>query len=389
MTITPMPEETGSNLPVAVPAISSELATRMEEARSMAAAGMLPRQYQQQPANIFLAQQYAIDLGLPITTVFTGIHVIEGKPSASSALIGALIQRAGHRIRFVEGTDSDGPTVTCVIIRRDDPEWEHKASWNMAKAKQAGLLGKNVWKQYPEAMLEARALTACARKACTDALFGVHYTPEELGAEVDQDGNPLGGASVNAKVPQNTWETAAPAALPSAPRAGAVGAPVAPPEPAEAAAEPPAKAKRTRKPKDAPEAAGAAPVGGPAEDEVVDAELVMEDKPLPTEDDRAAAERRAGQALLVGDLEELRDHYRGAQEAGLLGVDVKAAVERPERMVLGIRGQDTLPLQQALVAMSSHVRAHGMSVADYLDANPEQGNTQGQQESSWGHPNPA
>jgi hypothetical protein len=37
-------------------------------------------------------------------------------------------------------------------------------------------------------MLKARAITQCARDACEEALFGLHYTPEELGADVDEDG---------------------------------------------------------------------------------------------------------------------------------------------------------------------------------------------------------
>ena len=35
-------------------------------------------------------------------------------------------------------------------------------------------------------MLKSRAITQCARDACEEALFGLHYTPEELGAEVDE-----------------------------------------------------------------------------------------------------------------------------------------------------------------------------------------------------------
>ena len=37
-------------------------------------------------------------------------------------------------------------------------------------------------------MLKSRAITQCARDACDEVLFGLHYTPEELGAEVDEDG---------------------------------------------------------------------------------------------------------------------------------------------------------------------------------------------------------
>ena len=52
----------------------------------------------------------------------------------------------------------------------------------------AELLGKDVWKKYPASMLKSRAITQCARDACEEALYGLHYTPEELGAEVDEDG---------------------------------------------------------------------------------------------------------------------------------------------------------------------------------------------------------
>ena len=38
-------------------------------------------------------------------------------------------------------------------------------------------------------MLRARAITEVARMGASDALYGVIYTPEELGAKVDEDGD--------------------------------------------------------------------------------------------------------------------------------------------------------------------------------------------------------
>lgn len=40
-------------------------------------------------------------------------------------------------------------------------------------------------------MLKARAITEVARDACEEALMGMTYTPEEMGADVDEDGIPL------------------------------------------------------------------------------------------------------------------------------------------------------------------------------------------------------
>ena len=37
-------------------------------------------------------------------------------------------------------------------------------------------------------MLKARAIASAPGTPCEEALFGLHYTPEELGADVDEDG---------------------------------------------------------------------------------------------------------------------------------------------------------------------------------------------------------
>lgn len=166
----------------AAPAAS--LPEKMQYAKALAESGMLPGQYRKQPANLLYALEYAESLGLHPMAAITGIHVIEGKPSASAALISALVRRAGHKLR-VRGTDTEA---VAQIIRADDPDWTFEARWTLERAKKAGLTGKKVWQQYPAAMLKARAITEVARDACEEALSGMHYTPEELGANVNAEG---------------------------------------------------------------------------------------------------------------------------------------------------------------------------------------------------------
>ncbi|MEF3114511.1 hypothetical protein [Streptomyces chrestomyceticus] len=181
---------------------------KLDYCRAFAASGLLPRQYRQQPANLLYAVEFAESLGLHPMVAITGVHVIEGKPTASSALISALVRRAGHRLR-VKG---DATSATAQIIRADDPDWTFEVTFTIEDARRAGLLGKDVWKKYPAAMLKARAISAVARDACEEALFGVHYTPEELGAVVDQEGNPVYAAG---EIQRDTSEApAAPAAVP-------------------------------------------------------------------------------------------------------------------------------------------------------------------------------
>ena len=134
-------------------------------------------------------------LGLPPMAAMTGVHVIEGKPTASAGLISGLVRQAGHKLRVW----GDNKSATCEITRSDDPEHPFTVTWTLRKepgdnpsAEVAELLGKKVWQQYPASMLKSRAITQCARDACEEILYGLHYTAEELGAEVDEDGVVVG-----------------------------------------------------------------------------------------------------------------------------------------------------------------------------------------------------
>ena len=92
-------------------------------AKSLAGSSLLPKQYQRNPENLLYAIQYSQALGvIPIAAV-TGIHVIEGKPSASAQLIAGLVRRAGHklRVRF----DRPTMTATAEIIRADDADYTY------------------------------------------------------------------------------------------------------------------------------------------------------------------------------------------------------------------------------------------------------------------------
>lgn len=194
MTDQPTITETPPDVPPA-PAVGAEvvrfqgrnsLAAKVHYARELAQSGLLPAVYRGKPSNMLWAVEFGEMLGLSPMAAVTGVHVIEGKPTASAALISALVRRAGHRLR-VTGNDT---RAVAQIVRADDPDFTFESVWTLDRAKQAGLVGKDVWKKYPAAMLKARAITEAARDACEEALCGMHYTAEELGAAVDEDGNP-------------------------------------------------------------------------------------------------------------------------------------------------------------------------------------------------------
>jgi hypothetical protein len=162
--------------------MSDNLPALIDYSKALAASDLLPAEYRNKPANVLVAIEYGKALGLEPMSAIQGITVIKGKPTASAALMAGLVRRAGHILR-VTGNDK---RAECTIIRADDPDFEFKTVWTIERAKQAGLTSNQTWSKYPDAMLKARAISECARNACSEILAGVQYTSEELGAEPDE-----------------------------------------------------------------------------------------------------------------------------------------------------------------------------------------------------------
>lgn len=185
------------------------LPAKIQYAHELANSGLLPAAYRRNPANVLWAIEFGAMLSLPPMAAITGVHVIEGKPTASAGLISALVRRAGHRLRVT----GDDRLAVAEIVRCDDPEFTFRSEWTIKRAETAGLLAKKggTWQKYPAAMLKARAISEVARDACEEALSGVHYTPEELGAEVDEDGQVVDGEVVAPAAAPTPQVTEAPA----------------------------------------------------------------------------------------------------------------------------------------------------------------------------------
>lgn len=157
----------------------------MNWSRAMSQGNLMPRQYQGNPANLMFAAEYADALGISRIHVLTSIAVINGRPSPSADLMSAMVRQQGHKLR-VTGDDTYSEAV---LIRSDDPDFEYKARWDEAKARKAGLWGnKGPWSLYPGAMLRARAISEVVRMGASDVMAGGIYTPEEVGAVVDESG---------------------------------------------------------------------------------------------------------------------------------------------------------------------------------------------------------
>lgn len=159
----------------------TQLTAQMDFARAVSTGSMLPDSYRGKPADILLAVGLGQSMGLSPAESLYRISVIKGRPTASAELIAAQVRKAGHKLR-VKGDDT---TCTATIIRADDPDYPFEVTRDLAWAKGMSLADQPNYRKQPGTMLQWRAITAVARLACPEALYGVQYTPDEIDSTWD------------------------------------------------------------------------------------------------------------------------------------------------------------------------------------------------------------
>lgn len=135
-----------------------------------------------------------LGLGLNPYQALNDLHVVQGKSQMSSTLLGGQIKKSGrYDYRLVTLDDT-----MCVLRFFDRGEECGTSMFTMDDAKRAKLDGDN-WRQYPQAMLYARALSKGARMFCPDVFGGAVYAEGEI-----QDDGRIPEAP--ARVPQEITE---------------------------------------------------------------------------------------------------------------------------------------------------------------------------------------
>lgn len=159
---------------------AAALDTQMQFAKAVTASGgsILPKAYQGNPGNALIAINLGSSMGLDPAESLYRIDVIQGTPTASAELVASNVRKAGHKLRV--RVDEQAQSVTAEIIRADDPDYTYSVTRDMAWAKDMGLAGKDNYKKQPMTMLQWRAITAVARLAASEALYGVGYTADEI-----------------------------------------------------------------------------------------------------------------------------------------------------------------------------------------------------------------
>lgn len=166
------------------PVTAHELDVYLRQADVLAQSDIIPAAYRRKPANIIVAALTGRSIGWDALTAMRCGHVIEGTFSIKPEAMLALVRRAGHSV-----AGETGPEQATVTGRRRDTGDEMTVTFTLGDARAAGLAGKSTWKQYPASMCWARAVAQLCRMLFADVTMGLSYTPEELGASVNADGD--------------------------------------------------------------------------------------------------------------------------------------------------------------------------------------------------------
>lgn len=173
--------------------------TTIEEAWRMAKfyaeSELVPKNYRKRPADILVAIQYGMEMGLPPMAALTSIFVTNGRAALFGDGLLAVVLTApvyrdhdeyylvgGERREFLTAADlaKDDTAAVCTFHRTDSPR-PRTALFSIADAKKAGLWSKEgPWRDYPPRMLRHRARGFAAHDAFPDVLRGMQAEADAI-----------------------------------------------------------------------------------------------------------------------------------------------------------------------------------------------------------------
>jgi hypothetical protein len=155
-------------------------------AEYLACSTLVPQHYVGKPANIIVAMQYGMEIGLPIMQALQSIAVINGRPSMwGDGMLAVVMQHPAYE-KHEEYLRGEGDALEGVFEIQRRGHKLHTQTFSMADAKRAGLLGKQgPWSQYTGRMLKLRARGFALRDKFPDALRGIVSREESEDSVID------------------------------------------------------------------------------------------------------------------------------------------------------------------------------------------------------------
>jgi len=165
------------------PLIVSNYEEMIKVSKALAESTIIPKEYQKNPANCFVALEMAQRIGASPMMVMQNLYMVNGKPGWSSSFIIATINTSGRfKTPLQFKMEGSGENRSCIAfaISKDGTLCEGPKV-DIAMAKAEGWYQKNgsKWQTMPEIMLRYRAAAFFGRQYCPELLMGMQ-TVEEI-----------------------------------------------------------------------------------------------------------------------------------------------------------------------------------------------------------------
>lgn len=188
----------------------TDLNQAMTLAKTLATSQLIPRALVGKPADVLLIMIKGRELGISTMQAISGINIIQGKPVIASDLMIGLILSHPDVCEYFTPVVSNDKIATYKTKRRGSEPVE--MSFTLEEAQAAKLTGKDNWRNFPAAMLRARASAALGRAVYPDLVAGV-YVPGEIPDEPhggSPEPKPRAAVIANAKAALAELETIKP-----------------------------------------------------------------------------------------------------------------------------------------------------------------------------------
>lgn len=182
----------------------------LQLAEMLSKSSIVPKDYQGNPGNVFVAMQWGAEIGLAPMQAMQNIAVINGRPSIWGDAMLALVRASGLLEYIHENPTDDG----CTVKVKRKGEDEVVRSFTLLDAKKAGLSGKaGPWTQYPKRMMQMRARSIALRDVFTDVLKGIQSAEEVMDMPSERDMGAVEEVKTEEKPAKKSRKAAAASAL--------------------------------------------------------------------------------------------------------------------------------------------------------------------------------
>lgn len=141
------------------------------------------------------------EMGFGPISSMCGINIIQGRVSLSANIMAAAIKRSGRYNYHVRKMTAEECTIE--YFERNGAAWQSIGLSTFTVADAGKAATKNMDK-FPRNMLFARAMSNGVRWYCPDVTGAPAYTPEELGANVNEEGEVIDAQPMQPQAPKVT-----------------------------------------------------------------------------------------------------------------------------------------------------------------------------------------